>query len=329
MFDDLPTAKLAHLPTPLEELPTLSRKFGPNLLIKRDDCTGLATGGNKTRIIEFLLGDALAKDCDTLITGGGIKSNHCRQTAAAARKYGLKPVLVLFGEQPEEINGNFLLDHLFGADIRIFQGEERTKKLHTVAKNLKEKGHNPYVMTFGGSQPLGIAGYAKAFKETMQQADSRNIDIDRMIVTTGGGGTQAGLIIGKEMLGRDTEIIGMSISRQAEEVTNKIATLLENTIQKFDLDIDPIPPKTIHVKDEYIGEGYGQPTPEMVQTVKLLARKEGILLDPVYTGKGFSGLLDLMEKEEITEDETVVFIHTGGTPMLFNPNYRNLFLEKE
>lgn len=295
--------------------------------MKRDDCTGLATGGNKTRILEYLLGDALEQGCDTIVTGGAVRSNHCRQAAAAARKYGLHCVLVLFGERPKEINGNFLLDHILGADIRLFQEkEDPSEKLHQVADTLEQEGKDPYLITFGGSQPLGIISYAKAFKELMTQVKQKDITVDRIIVTTGGGGTQAGLLIGKKMLDAEAEIIGMSISKKTEEATSKIADLIKNTIKTLDLGITPIRQEDIHVRDEYIGAGYGKPTQEMIKTVKLVARKEGILLDPVYTGKAFAGLLDQVRKGKYREDENIVFIHTGGTPALFNPDFRDLFL---
>ncbi len=327
MFLNLPRAKLAHLPTPLEKLLHLSAEYGPTLFMKRDDCTGLATGGNKTRILEYLLGDALERGCDTIVTGGSLRSNHCRQATAAARKYGVKPVLVLFGEQPDEINGNFLLDHILGADIRLFpEKDDRSETLQQVAEDLKDEGRDPYVVTFGGSQPLGIISYANALKEIMEQAEQRDITVDRIILTTGGGGTQAGLLIGKAMMEWEGEIIGMSISRTTPEVTAKIATLIENTVQTLDLSIDPVRQEDILVRDEYLGPGYGKPTQEMIEAVKLVARKEGILLDPVYTGKAFAGLLDRMRQGEYDEEETIVFIHTGGTPALFNPDFRELFL---
>lgn len=324
-FDRVP---LAHLPTPLEEAKALSLELGgPRILIKRDDQTGLATGGNKARKLEFILSDALAKGADVVITWGGLQSNWCRQTAAAAAVLGIRAILLLSkaDDSPVVTDGNLLLDEILGAEIHIL---ERGTDVQALAEELagreRDSGHTPYVVSVGGSrtggsmeEPLGAMGYITAFLETHRQALEMGDEPDYLVTATGSGGTQAGLVVGAAAAGAKTKIIGISVSGSAEAIKANVAQISTQTARSLGLDLS-FSAEDIIVNDEFVGEGYGKLTQGTVDAIRQVARTEGILLDPVYTGKAMSGLMGLIEKGFFEPDDLVVFLHTGGTPGLFH-----------
>jgi L-cysteate sulfo-lyase len=319
--------KLANLPTPLEYLDNLTQKLGgPQILIKRDDLTGLATGGNKTRKLEYLLGDALNQNADMVVTCANPQSNHIRQTAAAARKLGLDVVLVISDQEPTEINGNLLLDKILGADLHFVGGTEDDlePKMEKIAQELREEGHRPYVIKRFGSVPIGTIGYVDAFVELVNQVNQRKITIDHIIVA-GGGGTYSGLCLGAKAMSSDLNVTGIAISKRTLNWKKRISELGNQTAAYLGLDLS-FKPQEVNVLVDYIGEGYGIPTEGMVEAIKLVAQTEGILLDPIYTGKAMDGLIDLVQRGIFTKQNNVLFWHTGGVPNLFTPQYRKLFI---
>jgi L-cysteate sulfo-lyase len=322
----LPRAKLAHLPTPIEELNRFSNALGgPRIFIKRDDCTGLATGGNKTRKLEYIIGDAQKRSADTLVTEGGLQSNHCRQTVAAASRTGMDCVLVLNRGGAYEVTGNLLLDQILGARVIVVENPgDREPAMLKAADELKARGKNPYMIPAGGSNGVGAMGYANFMQEVKDQAGELGLGFDAIVTASGSGGTQGGLMLGLKLLDTQTRIIGISDGEPRDELMRLVlnvamegAALLGTRIKLSEDDV------TIY--DEYFGEGYGIPTPEMVAAVRMVARSEGILLDPVYSGKAMAGLIDLIRKGAFEKDQKVLFIHTGGTPALFA--YRETFAE--
>lgn len=323
----LPRAELAFLPTPVEHLKNLSRELGgPQIFIKRDDMTGLAIGGNKTRMLEFLIGDALSMKADVIITGANPLSNHVRQTSAAAKKMGLDIVLAISGEKPREINGNLLLTKILGAEIRFVGGEEDGlgAKMEDIAQELREAGRRPYVIHKFCSVPKGCVGYVNAFMELDIQLNQQKIALDEMVVSSAAG-TYTGIFVGAKAMKSDINLKGIAISERADGWKDRLSELINGTGTHIGLDLGS-KPRDINVNTDYFGEGYATPTEGMVEAIKLVAQTEGILLDPIYTGKGMAGLIDLIRKGVYTKDEKVLFWHTGGTPSLFTPKYRNLFL---
>jgi len=318
-LSELPRVRGAKLPTPLEEAPRLTRALGgPRVFVKRDDLTGLAMGGNKARKLEFLFGDALEKKCDTVITTGGPQSNHCRMTAGFARRLGLECVLVLTGEDSSPRNGNLLLDSIYGAEL-YFVGEDGRPEavMEEVAEDLRRRGRNPYVIPLGGSNRIGAAGYVAATLEILTQAADAGVSFDRVFVPTGSGGTQGGLILGGRALSAAYSVAGVSVSRPADQIKEMIAAIVADGAQHLGLELPPLKPGEIVVYDQYVGPGYGKVTPGCLEAIRLLARTEGIFLDPVYTGKAMAGMVDLIRRGVIGPDETVLFVHTGGAPALF------------
>ncbi len=318
--DKLPRIRLAKLPTPLEEMPTLSKLLGgPKIWIKRDDLTGIAFGGNKERKSEFFMADAVRKGADVIITTGAIQSNHARVTAATARKLGLKAILVLRGEEPAEFDGNLLLDSLFGADIRYVQvdSQQILLAMEEIAEELKREGHKPYIVPGGASYPTGAVGYVEAMLELVTQAEEVNLNIDHVVHASGSGGTQSGLVLSNKALKTKVKTLGICIKPQSEQwLAEKILEIANGIAKLLDLR-ETVTRKDVFLLGDYAGEGYGVLTPEAVETIKLVARTEGILLDPVYTGKAMAGLIDLIKKGHFKKDDNVVFVHTGGTPALF------------
>ncbi len=323
----LPRYPLAFLPTPLHPLPRLAASLqlsaaGLQLWIKRDDQTGLAAGGNKTRKLEFLVADALAQGCDTLITTGAVQSNHCRQTAAAAAKAGLACALVLGGQPPAEPNGNLLLDLLFGAGLHWTTRENRLNRLRELADELRAAGRRPYFITYGGSDPVGACGYALALAELREQTTALGIEPDLIVVPSSSGGTQAGLVAGAWALGWDVPILGISIDAPEAELQEMVAGLASQTAARLGKP-HTFAPADILVSADYLGGGYGVVGDLERQAIRLLARTEGILLDPVYTGRAFGGLMDLLQRPEgfakhfQAGPRTILFWHTGGSPALF------------
>ncbi len=324
-----PRVRLAHLPTPLEPLPALSRHLGgPSIFVKRDDCTGLAAGGNKTRKLEFLLADALAKGADTIITSGGVQSNHVRQTAAAAAKLGLACHLVQQEAAPGRDadyteTGNIFLDRLLGAEIHMVPTEaDRPAGAERVADDLRGRGARPYIVPGGGSNAIGGLGYAGCALELVEQAIAMDLVIDHVVLATAGGGTMGGLVAGLTALNSGIRALGIDVEAEGDAVTERVRTVAAGTADLLDVR-GGVPGDAVTVNHDYAGVAYGTPTPEMVEAVTLAARLEGLLLDPVYSGKGLSGLIGLIRAGYFKASDTVVFIHTGGTPALFA--YRSAF----
>lgn len=320
----LPRVALAHLPTPLEELPRLRACLQaeapgrpvPRLLVKRDDQTGLAGGGNKTRKLETLLADALRQGADTLLTAGAPQSNHCRQTAAAAAKAGLRAVLVLGGSAPMREGGNLLLDRLLGAEIVWATGRDRAQVLTEVAAAEQARGRHPYVIPYGGSNPVGAAAYAAAFAELAEQLAATGQSAQHVVFATSSGGTQAGLAVGARATGYAGHLHGISVDQPAEPFRPVLAELATAVARRLDLAMTFAPQEFI-VHDRYIGGGYGVVGDAEREAIRLMARSEGLLVDPVYTGRCLAGLIDLIRQGQFGADETVVFWHTGGLPALF------------
>ncbi len=319
-----PRIKLCHTPTPLEAMPRLSRHLGgPQIYIKRDDCTGLGLGGNKVRKLEFLLGEARELDADTIITTGAMQSNHVRQTAAACAKLGFK-CIVLLEEQADEMapeyesSGNVLLDRLFGAEqlLTYPAGTDMTLAMHSVATAQDGQGASAYIIPVGGSSALGALGYCECAVEILKQLNEIGLRVDRLVVASGSGGTQAGLITGLAGCHSIIPVLGISVSRRQKAQEELVHSLALETSELLGLS-QPIERDGVVVNSGFYGGAYGVPTPEMVEAVNLTAQLEGILLDPVYTGKAMAGLIGLIRQGVFAPSETVLFVHTGGTPALF------------
>lgn len=314
----LPREHLAFLPTPLEHLPRLSERLGIELLMKRDDQTGLALGGNKVRKLEFLLGDALALGADVVITTGGTQSNHARITAASCRRVGLDCCLVLDrGRHPE--NGNLLLDHLFGAEVEIIDDPDpvvAATRMHEVAEELRDNGRKPYVIPRGGSLPQGAVGYAAMVAELNDQLQAGGIKPDDVYLATGSCGTHSGVMAGRAALGVTWKVQGVSVSRPREQQEQKVWELSNQLLEWLKLDAR-VDRNDVHVDDRFVGEGYGVPTAMTWGAIKALALEEAIVLDPVYTGKAMSGLIAAVNEGTVPYGARVIFIHTGGAPALF------------
>ena len=321
----LPRVRLASmLPTPLQELPNFSKLLkGPRIFIKRDDLTGLAFGGNKTRKLEYLLADALKKNADYIVTGAGFQSNWCTQ--AAAVKLGMKIVLIkrgpIDGYDPEEYDGNHLLHFLQGAEIKVAKPENVRKVQDDTIEELRKKGHRPYFLADAGSTPPGVAGYLNMMLELSQQAVDLGVGIDYLVHTTGSGGTQSGILIGAKALNTGIKIIAASTgSRLRDEQRTKVYNLTQESLKFFDLNVK-IDEKDVVVHDQYAGGGYGFMTEGKAEAIELLAETESIFLDPVYTSSSMACLIDLCKQGFFKKDDVVVFLHTGGNVALFP--YRN------
>jgi D-cysteine desulfhydrase family pyridoxal phosphate-dependent enzyme len=317
LTDHLPRIPLGHLPTPLEELPRLTRALGgPRLFIKRDDQTGLATGGNKTRKLEFAVADALDQGADTLITMGGVQSNHTRQTAAAAARCGLRCVVVLRGHEPATWNGNLLLDHLLGARV-VFSGDRtREAVADEVASQARAAGNRPYLIPVGASNAVGAVGFVAALEELDGQMKDRALRVDRLVFASSSFGTQAGLCVGAKAVGFRGQLAAIAIDSRRDELQGGVAAIATATIRRLGWEM-AFGPAEVVAYDDYLGAGYavmGEPERE---AISLVARSEGILLDPVYTGRAMAGLIDLIRTGAFGKDETIVFWHTGGSAALF------------
>lgn len=320
----VPRVHLAELPTPIGELQRLSKVLGgPRILIKRDDLTGLAFGGNKIRKLEFLIADAKVQQADTLITTGGIQSNHCRQTAAAAALHGFRCELVLNGEKPKDDdipNGNLLLNKLLGAKIHwVSRREQRNAKMEEIAEEVRKYNHKPYIIPVGGSNEIGVLGYVEAMFELMNQLKAKDHKVDYIIFASSSGGTQAGLVLGAKITGYQGQILGIKIDKEENEeivylkklmeIANGAAKILgvNHRVNKDDFNLDY----------DYLGKGYGKVGELEKNAIKLAAENEGLLLGPVYTARAFGGLIQLIQKGKFQSDETVLFWHTGDTPTIF------------
>lgn len=312
---------LAFLPTPIQKMERLSKYLdGPDLYIKRDDQTGLATGGNKARKLEFLVADALANGCDHLVTVGSIQSNHCRQTAAAAAHHGLGCSLVLSGSEPTDPTGNVLLDLLLGAHLYWTNGRSRPELMNEVLAELKAMGRHPYPIPMGGSNVMGATSYVKAMQELVQQQTEQHLNIDFIVLASSSGGTQAGLVLGAEIFGFRGQVLGISVDLPAEQLQMQIAALSTATATHLGMETTSVADK-VAVNDDYTADGYAQVGEAEREAIKLVAQREGILLDPVYTGRAMAGLIDLIRWGAFTRGQSVLFWHTGGTAALpaFSP----------
>lgn len=312
--------RLAFLPTPLHELKNLRlTPLMPKMYIKRDDCTGLALGGNKTRKLEYLMADALKQEADTIITAGAIQSNHCRQTAAAAAMHGIGCTLLLGGDKTGNVNGNLLLDELFGAEI-VYTGTERLgESIASVYDTLKRENRKPYTVPYGGSNPVGVLGYVAAMRELMDQLDSMGITIDHIVLPTSSCGTQAGLIVGSKLYGFKGKIHGISVDKTLSETSvleEMVSDLCNRTAKSIEAGF-VVSRNEIDIDHSYTGGGYGIPGAMEVQALNLLGAREGIILDPVYTARAMGGLIDMIQNNMFSPDETILFWHTGGVPSLF------------
>jgi D-cysteine desulfhydrase family pyridoxal phosphate-dependent enzyme len=308
----LPRVLLGSLPTPVHELPRLSAALGRRILIKRDDQTGLALGGNKTRKLELLLAAAQADGCDTLITGGAAQSNHCRQTAAAAARAGLRCVLVLAGDPRGERTGNLLLDQLLGAELVWSRDRSRDEALEATLRGERAAGRRPYLIPYGGSSPVGAAAYALAMEELVLQG----VRPDVVVFASSSGGTHAGLAVGARALGFAGELHGVSIDRPAAELRRLVAELGTRTAALLELPL-VLRQEEIVADDRFLGGGYGVVGDPEREAILLFARSEGILLDPVYTGRAAAGMIALIRGGEVPATSTLLFWHTGGAPALW------------
>lgn len=314
----IPRLHFAHLPTPIEELPRLSDHLpGPRLLVKRDDQTGLAFGGNKTRKLEFLVAEAQEQGAKTLISGGAMQSNHCRQTAAAAAKYGFECTLVLTGELPAQPSANLLLDHLFGAKVvAVPDRKDRDRILQETFDSAVADGKKPYLVPYGGSSPTGALGYAFAMEEFMKQ----NVSVEWIVFGTSSGGTHAGLVLGQRLFGFKGKVLGISIDESEEWLKKNVSALASSASERLGERIE-FTQADVLANAGYCEAGYGVLTEAEREAVNLFAKYEGLLLDPVYTGRAAAGMIDLIRKGYFKKDETVLFWHTGGQPALFAEKY--------
>ena len=312
----------AHLPTRIESLPRLSKYLaGPEIWIKRDDQTGVGLGGNKIRKLEYLIGQAISEGAEMVLTTGAAQSNHCRQTAAAAARSGLQCTLVLVGPEPERPTANLLLDTLLGVDIIWTDGSRRDQDLKKAFQNAKEEGRRPFLIPYGGSNPVGAYAYYKAVEELKTQVGK---DIpDWILFASSSGGTQAGLVTGTITFLPETKGLGISVDEKEEILKERVLTL-SNLLSKMLEEKPEIPQDFILVNDGYIGEGYGVMNEEDKEAIHLFAKLEGILLDPVYTGRAGAGLIDLIKSGYFQKDEKVLFWHTGGAPALFADKYQEV-----
>jgi D-cysteine desulfhydrase family pyridoxal phosphate-dependent enzyme len=318
-MNSIPRLHFANLPTPIEPMPRLSEALGgPQLLIKRDDLTGLAFGGNKTRKLEFLLGEAQERGAKTLITAGAVQSNHCRQTAAAAARFGFACILVLSGEPPERASANFLLDELLCADI-VWAGERehRDRILSETYARAESEGKRPYLVPYGGSNSTGALGYAFAVEEFLTQG----VEADWFVIASSSGGTQAGLLLGKRLFGYRGRILGISIDEPQNALQEHVARLASETGDHLGTP-GLFEPDEVLVNADYCKAGYGVLTGVEQEAIHLFAKTEGIILDPVYTGRAAAGLIDLVRKHFFEENEKILFWHTGGQPALFAEQYQ-------
>lgn len=319
-LDRFPRAKLIFLPTPLTELKNLSAHLGgPRIFIKRDDLTGLAMGGNKTRKLEFLLGEARAQGCDTVLTCGSIQSNHSRQTAGAAAALGLECHLALAGDPPREATGNLLLDRIFEAHVHWAGEDEFGAGLPALAEELASAGRKPYIVPYGGSNRIGSLGFVAAMAEIQAQCDKLGLSPDIIVTPSASGGTQAGMVVGVGMIDQNIDIIGISIDKGASGKSAYEAEMVEIGNRTADLmGINPhYSESDFQVDYDSFGQGYGVVGDPEREAIRLVATLEGILLDPVYTGRTMAGLIRLVREGRLKPGRTVIFWHTGGLPAIF------------
>ena len=310
---------LGRLPTPLQGLNHLGREYGVHLYLKRDDQTGTLTSGNKIRKLEFLVRAAMDQHCDVLVTCGALQSNHARATAAVAARLGLQCLLVLRGNPPEIFEGNLLLDRLLGADVFYVTQEEYEKMdevFASIDQRLRKSGRRPYLIPEGGSNALGAFGYVAATEELYHQVKAQGLNIDSIVCAVGSGGTYAGLLLGKKLLKLPFEIYGINVGNTAEYFQNRIFGIVQEAIKHYQLPVE-VKKEEIRIIDGYVGLGYGQSRTQELELIRDVARKEGVALDPVYTGKAMYGLLDQISQNPMRFGKNVLFLHTGGIFSLF------------
>ena len=319
MLEKFERIKLGHFPTPIEHLKNVSQHLdGPNIFIKRDDCTGLATGGNKTRKLEFLIPDAIKNKAELIVTVGAIQSNHARQTAAACSLKGLKCLIILeqrLKDPPDAYmnSGNVFLNKLLGAEVMLCPKDQDILEYSTkVVEDIKSKGTNVYFIPGGGSNSIGALGYVECFKEILEKNSKYNFT--HIVHATGSSGTQAGLLAGKKYFQSQLQIIGISVRYEKKIQEEKVYNEAKKVCEKLKCDV--LDRSEVVAYDDYIGSGYGEPTDGMIEATNLLAKKEAILLDPVYSGKGFAGLIGLIRQKKFTKEDNILFIHTGGAVSL-------------
>jgi len=319
MLEKFERIKLGHFPTPIEHLKNVSQHLdGPNIFIKRDDCTGLATGGNKTRKLEFLIPDAIKNKAELIVTVGAIQSNHARQTAAACSLKGLKCLIILeqrLKDPPDAYmnSGNVFLDKLLGAKIMLCPKNQDILEYSTkVVEDIKSKGTNVYFIPGGGSNSIGALGYVECFNEILKENNKYNFT--HIVHATGSSGTQAGLLAGKKYFQSQLQIIGISVRYEKKIQEEKVYNEAKKVCEKLKCDV--LDRSEVVAYDDYVGSGYGEPTDGMIEATNLLAKKEAILLDPVYSGKGFAGLIGLIRQKKFTKEDNILFIHTGGAVSL-------------
>lgn len=317
-WPELPRVELLVAPTPLVEAPRLSAALGgPRIWLKRDDTTPFALGGNKLRKLEFLLADALKQQAEVVVTAGAAQSNHCVQTAAGCNRLGLDCVVVLRGEPDAEIQGNLLLDHLLGATVRLgrMTMDERNESARSVVEELSSEGRRAYYVPVGGSNGLGVIGYAQALFEIVEQAEAAGFEPDAVVCASGSGGTQAGLVLGAAALGGRSKVHGISVRADSATLAKRVALLAAEGAAVVG---EPAPAaEDVIVHDEYVGAGYGALTDASREAILLLPATEGVFVDPVYTGKALSGLIGEVRRGRWGKGEDVVFVHTGGAAALF------------
>ncbi len=318
-----PRLHLAHLPTPLEPLENLTRALdGPEIWIKRDDCTGMSTGGNKTRKLEFLMAEARDQGADIVLTQGATQSNHARQTAAFAAKLGMACHILLEDRTGSKdpnynANGNVLLDHLHGAPAEKRPGgQDMNVEMEAVAERMRAEGRKTYTIPGGGSNPTGALGYVNCALELVHQANEMGLRIDRLTHATGSSGTQAGLITGLKAMNANIPLLGIGVRAPKAKQEELVYNLALKTAEKIGCP-GVVAREDVVANSDYVGEGYGIPAPSTIEAIEMFARLEGILLDPVYSGKGAAGLIDLSRKGYFKKGERVVFLHTGGSAALF------------
>lgn len=332
---DLPRIKLGEVKTPIEKLENLSKNYKNDIYIKRDDLLGIGLGGNKVRKLEYILGDALSKNADIVITSGGVQSNHVRLTIAAANKVGLKAIAVLVGSEPKRYTGNTLLDKVLGAEIHFADinnkeglstgelnrllDEEGERLVQEIKAKYEALGKIVYVIPGGGKMPPGIAGYINATSEIYAQLQEMRLNADYIVTGVGTASTIASLIIGEKLYNTGIKPIGILVTNtlgSAKAYAERVKTEIDGYLKHFGWNLD-ITLDDIRLFDAYTGEGYGLPSDDGLEAIKTLARSEGLIVDHIYTGKAFAGLLDLSKKEYFG-DKNVIFLHTGGSPALFD-----------
>lgn len=304
--------RLANLPTPIQKLDRLSEQLGVNLYLKRDDFTGTEVSGNKVRKLEFSVAEALNQGCDTLITAGGIQSNHCRATAAAAAKLGLGCDLVIRGENPKQVEGNLFMDMALGARVHVIGPEHsREEKMEEITASLIAQGHKPYLIPVGASNAVGSFGYAAAIEEIAEQEQELGVEFDTIVIAVGSGGTYSGLWYENQKQGAKRKIYGFAVDHNKEVFVETISDIIKEMYRKEGLE-EPQQLYDILINDQYIGTGYAKSRPEEMSFILKISREHGFLLDPVYTGKAFYGMVTEIEKGSFKDAKNILFIHTGG-----------------